>query len=463
LSIEPQNPTELQPCLELQYSDYARKSPTSSQDTFHRIHSYAKGFSGPVGTGKTASLCHEAIRLAYANPGLTGVVAAPTYTMLRDNTRALFFEILDLNGIPYAFRAADNEIRLLEPDSVARFRSLDNPLRLMGSNLAWFGIDELTYSKEAAWSRMLARVRHPLARELCRFAVWTPKGFDWVYQRFVGPDKHPGHETVFAKPGENPAVGADYYQGLKSSYDEQFYRQEVLGEYLAQFTGQIYFAFKRERNCRDLRFDAAWPVCWTLDFNIDPMSSAITQVIDVSTREDVLRGKKQIEIRVLDEIVIPDCRTSQAVDAFLKRVEPWLHAGLRTVYLYGDATGSARQRQSLRSDWDVVKATLREREPLLSVISRVPEANGPVRARTNMVNGALYSAAGTTILFVDPRCKELLKDFDQLAWPRDNAGNALDSEIPRSDPKRGHMSDAVGYLVVAETKPRGGPRSNVIL
>jgi hypothetical protein len=366
--------------------------------------------------------------------------------------------------VPHQFRAADNEVRLTEPRSTVRFRSLDNPLRLMGSNLAWFGLDELTYSKEDAWLRMLARLRHPKAKQLCGFAVWTPKGFDWVYRRFVGAEKIAGYEAVFAKPGENTALPADFYDGLKASYDERFYRQEVLGEYLAQFTGQIYFAFDRKRNCRALEFNPAFPLCWSLDFNIDPMTSVISQVVDISTREDFLRGKRQIEIRILDEIVIPDCRTAQAVDAFLKRIDPWMRtAGLRQVNLYGDATGNARQRQSNRSDWAVVKETLKLREPLLSVTSRVPEANGPVKARTNTVNGALLSAAGTSILFVDPKCKELITDFEQLAWPRDNAGNALDDEIPRGDPKRGHASDALGYLVVAETRGKSGPRTTIIL
>ena len=49
-----------------------------------------------------------------------------------------------------------------------------------GSNLAWFGVDEMTYTQEGAWIRLEARLRDPEAKRLCGFGAWTPKGFDWV-------------------------------------------------------------------------------------------------------------------------------------------------------------------------------------------------------------------------------------------------------------------------------------------
>ncbi len=65
------------------------------------------------------------------------------------------------------------------------FRAVEEFERLRGSNLAWFGLDELTYTSEEAWLRLEGRLRDPKATRLCGFAVWTPKGYDWVYERFV--------------------------------------------------------------------------------------------------------------------------------------------------------------------------------------------------------------------------------------------------------------------------------------
>ena len=54
-------------------------SPLPSQKLFHKSTARMKGFSGPIGSGKSQALCHEAIRLTYLNPGGTGLIGAPTY------------------------------------------------------------------------------------------------------------------------------------------------------------------------------------------------------------------------------------------------------------------------------------------------------------------------------------------------------------------------------------------------
>jgi len=50
-----------------------------SQKRFHNSKARFKGFSGPIGSGKSQALCQEAIRLTYLNPGRTGLIGAPTY------------------------------------------------------------------------------------------------------------------------------------------------------------------------------------------------------------------------------------------------------------------------------------------------------------------------------------------------------------------------------------------------
>ncbi len=82
------------------------------------------------------------------------------------------------------------------------FRSIDEYERLRGSNLAWFGVDELTYAPEEAWLRLEARLRDPEATRRCGFAVWTPRGFDWVYRKFIS-DPVKGYHVTLARPYEN--------------------------------------------------------------------------------------------------------------------------------------------------------------------------------------------------------------------------------------------------------------------
>ena len=46
-------------------------------------------------------------------------------------------------------------------DSVSRGGEFE---RLRGTNLAWFGLDELTYTPEEAWLRLEGRLRDPRQR-----------------------------------------------------------------------------------------------------------------------------------------------------------------------------------------------------------------------------------------------------------------------------------------------------------
>src|ERR1700683_5139187 len=96
--------------------------PLPSQRRFHDSRARFKGFSGPIGSGKSAALCQEALRLTYQNAGRTGLIGAPAYPMLRDATQSAFLEVLDANGIAYEFNRAENFLVLRDSKSRILFR-----------------------------------------------------------------------------------------------------------------------------------------------------------------------------------------------------------------------------------------------------------------------------------------------------------------------------------------------------
>src|SRR5258708_805381 len=173
--------------------------PLPSQKKFHALENRFKGFSGPIGSGKSQALCQEAIRLSYVNPGRLGLLGAPTYPMLRDATQAALIEILESNEIPYEHNKAENTFVMLDTRSRILFRPVDEFERLRGTNLAWFGLDELTYTQEESWLRLEGRLRDPKATRLCGFAGWTAQGYDWVYRKFIS-DPVNGYAAVQAEP-----------------------------------------------------------------------------------------------------------------------------------------------------------------------------------------------------------------------------------------------------------------------
>jgi hypothetical protein len=405
-------------------------TPLPSQQRFHQSEARFKGFSGPIGSGKSQALCQEAVRLSYMNPGRLGLLGAPTYPMLRDATQATLFEILDSNGIPFEHNKAENTLVMKDTGSRVLFRPVDEFERLRGTTLAWFGLDELTYTQEGAWLRLEGRLRDPRATRLCGFAVWTPKGYDWVYRKFLA-DRIRGYEAVIAKPLENRFLLdriPDYYEQLRGSYDERFYQQEVLGEYLSLDGTRVYAAFDRTTHVKDLNVDPCLPLLWALDFNVDPMSSVVAQV-----------GHGHVS--VLDEIVLRHGTTHEACAEFLARYAK--RQG--EVVVFGDASGH-HQMTSGASDYEMVREYFQEHSNL-STQYRTPRANPSVRLRVNLMNAKLRTAAGQIELLVDGKCKELIKDFEQVMYKADSG--QIDKDRDRM---RTHLSDALGYLVWLECR-----------
>jgi hypothetical protein len=335
------------------------------------------------------------------------------------------FEILEANKIAHEFNKGENTLTIKDTGSRILFRAVEEFERLRGTNLAWFGLDELTYTQEAAWLRLEGRLRDPRAHRLCGFAVWTPKGYDWVQRKFLALGQT-AYTTILARPYENHHLleqVPDYYERLRNSYDERFFEQEVLGTYLSMDGARVYSAFDRALHVHNLSADPIRPLLWALDFNVDPMSSVIVQ----------LAGH---QVLALDEIVIRHGTTYKACEEFLKRYEG--HRG--GVEVYGDASGYAQQTSGT-SDYDMMREYFRLHSSIAAQYL-VPRANPNVRDRINTMNARLRSAAGEIGLVVDAKCKELIADFEQVVYKAD--GFQIDKE---KDRMRTHLSDALGYLV----------------
>ena len=435
--------------------------PLDSQKLFHNSESRYKGYSGPIGSGKSQALCQEALRLTYLNPGRTGLLGAPTYPMLRDATQATLFEILGANRIPYEYNKGENILVMKHTGSKILFRPVDDYERLRGTNLAWFGLDELTYTLEEAWLRLEGRLRDPKAGRQCGFAAWTPKGYDWVYRRFIAQPSEM-YQIIFAQPAENRHLlkrDPDYYDRLKSSYDDKFYAQEVLGSYLSMDGGRVYGSFDAKTHVQETVVNPNEPIYWALDFNVDPMSSVIAQIYPNQSWPNQSQSKQYQAIQtsdrivVLDEIVLRHSTTWQACKAFLSKYGQHRPG----IVICGDASGFANQTTGA-SDYDMVKDYF-SAHSTLPVEVKVPKSNPSVRERINLTNATLRSAAGEICLVVDPKCTGLVQDFEQVAFKGDSG--QIDKDRDRM---RTHLSDALGYLLWEQCrrKPTAGERQERI-
>jgi hypothetical protein len=211
-----------------------------------------------------------------------------------------------------------------------------------------------------------------------------------------------------------------------------------MGEYLSMNAGRVYYAFDRKKHVRACDVDLSRPLLWALDFNVNPMCSLVAQKVGDT-------------VLVHDEIVLGRASTNDACEEFLRRFGHHA-AGLE---VYGDASG-ARMQTAGATDYEIITEFLRRNGYQYGM--RVPRSNPAVRDRISAVNAAFENLAGRPHLLVSPKCKELIKDFEQVGYQPNTA--MIDK---MSDPRRTHLSDAIGYLVWQECREPVGEQMRRLL
>jgi len=108
--------------------------------------------------------------------------------------------------------------------------------------------------------------------------------------------------------------------------------------------------------------------------------------------------------------------------------------------VFGDASGK-NMHTTGTNDYTMLQSYL-YRSGFRQMKLRVPSKNPPVLNRVQKVNALLTNALGEVRLEVDPRCEELIKDFEEVMFKPESG--VIDKV---RDPKRTHASDALGYVV----------------
>lgn len=176
-----------------------------------------------------------------------------------------------------------------------------------------------------------------------------------------------------------------------------------------------------------------------MDFNLSPMSWTLGQLA-------------ADQWWWFDEIYLENSHTMEAAKELRDRILLLKAHGFRgnpDLVLCGDATGKATQRTSNQSDYDIVKAVLREAN--ISFRDETPEANPSIKDRVNAVNMKCKDASGKVTLHVNKeKCPYLVKDLERVVW-KPGADYVLD---PGPQKKLTHPSDSIGYPVHCLTPPK---------
>jgi hypothetical protein len=446
-----------------------RWSPLRYHPEQHRlITSPARFKVVPAGrrSGKTEHAKRELIlkALAASGPSPAFFAAAP----VRDQAKRIYWDDLKLmtQGLTVG-RPKESELTLhLLNGSKITVIGMDRPERIEGT--PWNGgiLDEYANMKEEAWQ---ANVRPALAdRQGWCWLIGVPEGRNHYYDTYKnakGPwnVRNGGEWDAFTWHSKDILPDAEVRAAMETM-DLLTFKQEYEADFIT-FTGQCYFPFHEDKHTVThlaSRYDDRKDLIFCFDFNVDPGVAVICQEMDFPRTSDPVKGLQVDNVTmfantviskpsrgtgVIGEVYIP--RNSNTKAVCHKLIQDWGHHRGR-ILIYGDATGGGRSTQSEhpgQNDWDIVKNELYGYFGDQRVLDRVPSSNPTERSRVNAVNSRLQTSDEVVHLKIDPAAApNLVRDFEGVSLVVGGSGE-IDK---KADVKLTHLTDAVGYYIVAE-------------
>jgi phage terminase large subunit len=233
----------------------------------------------------------------------------------------------------------------------------------------------------------------------------------WLFERKMNPiDEAPltdpdNYQSLLMNPIDNIENIDEDYIKLLESMPEKERNRFLYGLYTDVNDGVVYYAFDRDKHLKAVdRISGSMLI--GMDFNVNPMSCVIAQVID--------------NVFVIhDEIYLENADTFKMTAELNKK-------NLTGSTVYPDSTGRNR-KTSGQSDFQI----------LIQAGFVIKSTHNPfVTDRINNVN-RLFTAGR---IVVNPKCKKLINDLEKVAWKN----NKLDQSGENS--MLTHISDALGYL-----------------
>ncbi len=380
--------------------------------------------------GKTHLALVELLRAVWGE-GKTAWYVAPSYRQAKQ----IGWERLKQLTKPYwGSRPSETDLRIeLQWGATIAVRGADRYDSLRGHGLDFVVLDEYASMRRECWTEAL---RPALSdRRGGALFIGTPRGHNHLFEQFEFAREDRDWAAFQFKTIDGGNVSEEELESAARELDERLYRQEFEASFEEASRGRTYHAFSREENVRACEYREGATLIWSLDFNVSPMCSVLAQRVGAG-------------VEVLDEVVLEDANTAMAYEAFLKKTERWRRQGMVQVEVHGDASGYQRRTCGAETDWSLLRELFASWRGELAMQMRATRANPGVRDRVNVVNGFLRNAAGERRLWVDPKCRELILDLERVRWATDGTGRAT-SELDKSDGKRTHASDALGYYLVA--------------
>ena len=370
-------------------------------------------------------------------------LAAPTY----GQAKAIYWEEL-LNDTHY-IRSSTRR-----PNATTLSVELKNGTQIFVIGLSearrfegqpWHGgmITECADLKPNVWSENI----RPVLSDTNGFCYLdgVPEGRNWWYQLslYARGGAIPHCEPITGAYAENieddewayyhwfssDVLNAREIKMARMQLDERTFRQEYEGAFVS-FAGTMYYTFAQNDNVADEKTEVRKnePLYLTCDFNKSPMVWEVCQTA-------MIDGK--LSLLFLDEMSVSyDAKTGALTHKF---IEKYRNHTNKVLFLHGDAANRWDATTSYLTDYKIMIDMIREAGWDVKV--NVSKSNPNINNRVGIFCSLLKSARGEIRIFINSKCKYLIKDLISVV------GDSAGGKNKKADPTLTHASDAADYLV----------------
>lgn len=395
---------------------------------------------GGVGSGKSHALAFCLMQWIQEESNHSPVLAgAPTHEQLDKSTMARIKEILALCDLDFVhgckppdgwdvplvkeYRKFSN-VLTVETGHVVFGISMEEPSNIRGPQYGMAILDEVAFSDNPeAFEVVLGRLRCKYAKHRKLRAATSPNGRNWFYDYFIDPAKRrEGYEVIRATTLDNSFNPSDYIKFM-SCYDDERYRQEVLGEFIESGFGRVYTEFRAEKHVLPQKYRDGMEVYVGADFNRSPLCWVLTQYDE---EKDVFRQFGELVIK-------KEATTHEACEQLLSQFQA------NQCIVFPDASCRSHTTSGLgtESDLEVIQSYG------LDVV--VPNANPFVKERIEAVQERFRRGG----YLIAPCCECTIQALNRTTY-------MPGSRAVRKSKKAGdigeHPTDALGYLVYSWDK-----------
>ena len=236
----------------------------------------------------------------------------------------------------------------------------------------------------------------------------------WQFIKKINPmDNEPlkdenNYTCMVMNPKDNLENIDSEYLEMLSSLPEKERARFLEGQFTDCDDGQVYYEFDRDLHVSSDIVKRGGTIFAGLDFNVDPMTCVLGQFINN-------------EFHIFDEIYLRNSDTPK----MCKAIKDKGYSGAKFI---PDSTGRNR-KTSGKSDFVIIEETFGK--------GAIQSTHNPfVTDRVNNVNRLL----STNRIKINPRCKKLINDLEQVAWKDNKLDQSGDAKLLT------HISDCLGYL-----------------